>query len=316
MDTSHLGEDIVADDGLIGGDGDTTVTLHKARDVVELVFVDVRLGMELILEDHLYTRQRSITTAFAKSIDGDVQPLGTAEDSCQRVGHRQVVVVVGMEVEVGIGITLDHLTEVFDALQGVHDTERVGQHEATDATVAEGIHELIDIEGRVFHAVRPVFEVEIDGESLLTGIVYLTEDILDMGLGRLLQLFLTMAQRAFRQEVDGLAATTPDPIDTLAAVHETEYFDMFEFVDLLRIAADHADGLFLTFGDTGRGHLDAIDIEVVEEHTGDDELLVGQETDTAGLLTVAQGGVHDLHERSQLLVFSYLFCCSHCMVLS
>ena len=223
---------------------------------------------------------------------------------------------MGVEVEVGIGITLDHLTEVLDALQGVHDTQRVGQHETTDAAVAEGIHELIDIEGRVLHAVRPVLEVEVDGESLLAGILHLTEDIVDMGLWRLLQLFLTMAQGAFRQEVDGLAATTLDPIDTLSAIHEAEHLDMFELVDLLRITADHADGLFLTFGNACRCHFDAIDIQVVEQHTGNDKFLVGQETDTTGLLTVAQGGVHNLHEGSHAFVFSYLFCCSHCIVLS
>ena len=137
-----------------------------------------------------------------------------------------------------------------------------------------------------------------------------------MCLWRLLQLFLTMAQRTFRQEVDSLTATTLDPIDTLSAIHETEHLDMFEFVDLLRITADHADGFFLAFGDACRCHLDAINIQVVEQHTGNDKLLVRQETDTTGLLTIAQGGVHDLHEGPHLLVFSYLFCCSHCIVLS
>ena len=42
---------------------------------------------------------------------------------------------------------------------------------------------------------------------------------------------------------------------------------------------------------------------------------MGQETDATGLLTVAQGGVHDLHEGAHAFVFSYLFCCSHCIVL-
>ena len=223
---------------------------------------------------------------------------------------------MGVEVEVGIGITLDHFTEVLDTLQGVHDTQCVGQHESTDTAVAEGIHQLIDIEGRILHAVRPVLEVEVDGEALLTGILHLTEDIVDMGLGCLLQLFLTMAQGALRQEVDGLTATTEDPVNTLSAIHEAEYLDMFEFVDLRRITADHADGLFLAFGDAGRCHLDTIDIQIVEQHTGYDEFLMGQETDATGLLTVAQGGVHDLHEGAHAFVFSYLFCCSHCIVLS
>ena len=83
MDTSHLGEHIITNDGLIGGDGDTTITLHEARDIVEFVLMDVGLGMELILEDHLHTRQRGITTALPQPIDSDMQTLGTTENGCQ-----------------------------------------------------------------------------------------------------------------------------------------------------------------------------------------------------------------------------------------
>ena len=83
MDTSHLGEDIVADDGLIGGNGNTTIALYEVRYVVELVLMDIRLGMELILEDHLHTRQGRIATALPQPIDGDMQALGTTEDGCQ-----------------------------------------------------------------------------------------------------------------------------------------------------------------------------------------------------------------------------------------
>ena len=38
MDTSHLGEDIVADDGLIGGNGNTTIALYEVRYVFVLAW--------------------------------------------------------------------------------------------------------------------------------------------------------------------------------------------------------------------------------------------------------------------------------------
>ena len=66
---------------------------------------------------------------------------------------------MGMEVEMGIGIALDHLAKILNALQGIHNTQRVRQHKTADTTVAEGIHELIDIEGRILHTVRPVLKV-------------------------------------------------------------------------------------------------------------------------------------------------------------
>ena len=144
--------------------------------------------MEMILEDHLHTRQRGITAALPQPIDGHMEPLRTTEHRCQRVGDGQIVVVMGVEVEVGIGIALDHLAEILDALQGIHDAKGIRQHEAADADVAKGIHQLVDVEGRILHAVRPILEVKIDGESFRAGVLHLATDIIDMLLGFLLQL--------------------------------------------------------------------------------------------------------------------------------
>ena len=194
MNPSHLGKDIITDDGLIGGNGDTTIALHQTGDVVELALVDIGLRMELILQDHLHTRERRITTTLAKTIDGDVESFRTTERCCQRIADGQVVVVVGVEVEVGIGIALEHLAEVLDTLQGIHDAQRIGQHKTTDADVAKHIHRLIYILRRVLHTIRPVLEVEVHDQPLATGVFHLTTDILHMLLGRLAQLFPTMPE--------------------------------------------------------------------------------------------------------------------------
>ena len=85
MDTSHLREHIVADDGLVGGYGDTAVTLHQTGDVVKFVLADIRLGIELVLKDHLHTRQRCIATTFSQTVHRHMKPLGTTEYSGQGV---------------------------------------------------------------------------------------------------------------------------------------------------------------------------------------------------------------------------------------
>ena len=54
MDARHLREDMFADDGLVGGHGDAAETLDHARDVVELVLVDVCLSVELVFQNDLY----------------------------------------------------------------------------------------------------------------------------------------------------------------------------------------------------------------------------------------------------------------------
>ena len=133
MDACHLGKHIVANNWLVGSYGDTTIAFHKTRDIIKFVFTDIRAGIELILQDHLHTRERSIAATLPQPVDGDVEPLGTAEHCCQRIAHGQVVVVVCMEVEVGIGIALDHLTEILNALQGVHDAKGIWQHKPADA---------------------------------------------------------------------------------------------------------------------------------------------------------------------------------------
>ena len=199
MHTRHLRKDIVADDGLVRGDGDAAVTLHQTGDVVELILADIGLGVELVLQDHLHTRQRSIAATLTKTVHRHVQTFRTTQGSGERVRHGEVVVVMGVEVEMCIWIALHHLTEVLDTLQGIHNTQRVGQHKPPDADVAEGVHHLIDIERRFLHTVRPVLEVEVHGHLFLTGVLHRLDDVLDMLLGRFLQLLLTMTQRAFRQ---------------------------------------------------------------------------------------------------------------------
>ena len=137
-----------------------------------------------------------------------------------------------------------------------------------------------------------------------------------MFLKCLMQLFLAMTQRPFCQKVDSLTATCLGPVHTLSAVHETKHLHPVEHIYLLGVTANHTHSLFLALRNTCRGHLDTIHVQVAQQHTGDDQLLMRQETHTAGLLTVAQGGVHDLHKRLYALIHVYLFACSHCSVLS
>ena len=120
MYARHLCEHILAHDRLVGCHADAAEALHHAREVVELALHDVGLGVELVFQDSLYRGQRSIATTLSQAVDGDVQSLGTAEHGSQRVRDRQVVVVMGMEVEVHFWIAFDHLAEVLNHLQGIH----------------------------------------------------------------------------------------------------------------------------------------------------------------------------------------------------
>ena len=85
-----------------------------------------------------------------------------------------------------------------------------------------------------------------------------------MLLRRLAQLLAAMLQRTFGQQVQGLAATVGNPVDTLMTVDEAENLYFLEAVNLGGITANHLDGLFLAVADTSRPHFDAIDVKVVQ----------------------------------------------------
>ena len=175
---------------------------------------------------------------------------------------------------------------------------------------------MIDIRGRILHAIRPILQIQVHGDAFAAGIFHLAADVLDMLIGGLLELLGAMLQRAFRQQVQRLTSTFGNPVHTLAVIHEAEHLYPIQLVDLLCITADHLYGLFLAVGDTGRSHLDTVHIQIVQQHTGHHEFLMRQEGYTTGLLAVAQGGIQDFHKGLDTLVTVYFLCCSHVMVLS
>ena len=147
MYACHLREDVFADDRFIGGDGDAGVRLHHAAHLVQTALVDTRHGVEVVFQDGLHAGQRGVAGTFAQAVDGGVQSSATAQHSGQHVGHGQVIVVMGMEIEMSIRITLLHLAHKLNDLQGVEYAQRIGQHEAADTCISKGVHQLENVFG-------------------------------------------------------------------------------------------------------------------------------------------------------------------------
>ena len=74
-----------------------------------------------------------------------MESFAAAQHRRQRVTHRQVVIVMGVEVEVRVRVSFLHLPHVFDHLQGIQHTERIRQHDAPDLRLREGIQHVIHI---------------------------------------------------------------------------------------------------------------------------------------------------------------------------
>ena len=154
-----------------------------------------------------------------------------------------------MEVKVYVRIAFHHLAEVLNDLQRVHHTKCVRQHESPDRLMVcdQRIHHLIDIVWRILHAVRPVFQIEIDTQSTLGGIGYLLLNVFNMFFGHLVQLMSAMLQRALCQQVDDPAATVGYPVNTLATIHKAQYFHTLQAPRLFCCTANHGHRFPLAF---------------------------------------------------------------------
>ena len=216
-----------------------------------------------------------------------------------------------MEIKVRVGIALNHLSEIFYALQRVHNSQRIGQHESADSNIAKRVHNLINIDGRLLHSVAPILKIQVHGDAFLSGIFHLANYIFYVFLGRFLQLLSAVFQRAFGQQINGFTTTLHNPVDALSAVDKAQHLYPFKLVNLCGIAANHANRLFLALRNTSRRHFYAVNIQIVKQHTGNYQLLVGQKRNTAGLFAIAQRRVKNLHKGLNALIFVYLFACSH-----
>ena len=273
--------------------------------------------MELVLQNHLYARQRGVSAALAEAVDRDVQTACAAENGSKRVAHGKVVVVVCVEIEVQVRVAFHHLAEELDGLQRVHYAQRVGQHEPLYIGIAQRVDHHIDVVRRVFHAVAPVFEIEIDADAALLGILQRPAYFPDVLLRSLVELMGAVLQRPFGQQIDDPAATLGNPVDRQMAVDEAQHLHPIEHVYLTGVTANHLHGVLLALRNPRRSHLDAVDIDVAQQHPRYLELLVRQKRDTACLLAVAQRAVHYLDERLYAVAGAvHLLSRSHCSILS
>ena len=115
--------------------------------LVQTALVDTRHGVEVVFQDGLHAGQWGIASSLTQSVDGGVQAAATAQHGSQHVGHGQVIVVMGMEIEMSIRITLLHLAHKLNDLQGVEYAQRIGQHEAADTCISKGVHQLENVFG-------------------------------------------------------------------------------------------------------------------------------------------------------------------------
>ena len=173
-----LGKNIVADYRLVGRNAHAGIRFHNAAYSVDPVLPDAGLNFEQIVQHGNNTGNGSITCSFAQTVYRSVHGSYSCPDSLKNIGNGQIVIVVGMEIKFQSGVTFHHLPAVKGCLFRSEDTQGIGQHKMPNGFIAQAVHQVKDIVGRMHHAVGPVFEIEVHLHPLGSTQGYFVFDIL------------------------------------------------------------------------------------------------------------------------------------------
>jgi hypothetical protein len=229
---------------------------------------------------------------LAHSVDARVHAARARTHGGEAVGGRQAVVVVGVELEDGIGPGGRHQTHVALDVVGSEDPERVGQVDAVDFQLAQELDHGEDVVERVAHSVRPVLQVDVHRQALAAGVTDGLADPAPVPLGRHVELAATVALRSLDQEVEHAPARLDDPVDGRGAVAVAEDLDAGAQALLARPLGDQAGGLAFPLGDAAGRDLDAVDSHVLQQQPRQLQLFRRGVGHVRGLLSVTQGHVH------------------------
>ena len=301
MDAGLGGEGIFADIGRVTVGGAVEPLVERVRDLRQLL--QLRVGdadVEFVGKFRLELQRRDdgdeigVAAALAQPVERALDLPGAGAHGGERIGHRLLGVVVGVDADVVAGDRLHHLAD--DCLHLVRQRAAIGvaQHHPARALVVGRLGAGERVFGVGLVAVEEMLAVEQHFPALRLGGAHAVADRGDVFLLRRLQrhahvvipglgdkadgVGLGVEQRGQPRIVGGRAARPPRHAEGgelgLQAVVLAEEFRVG------RIGA-------------GIAALDVIDAELVE-HARDRHLVGEREVDAVGLRAVAQRGVEQI----------------------
>ena len=286
VDSSYLGEDVVANYRTVCGNRGAGVARHQAARLVQTALVYARLDSGHIGQHCLDTCQRGVACAFAETVDASVNAAAARLDGRQGIGNRQVVVVMGVEIKMDAGEPGRHLTDVFGDLGGRKHTQGVGQHKALYAAVLQALYQVENVLGRVLDAVAPVFEIDVHLQPLFTGGGDGFANLCDVLLGAFAQLLAAVALAPLGEQVHHLGPAAGNPAGGGVTIYKSEHFYALQAAVLGGPGTDIAHRLALALRNPCRGYLDAVHAGVLQQETGYEQLLVRNKVHAVGLLAI------------------------------
>ena len=161
MNPGALRKNILAHDGFVGRNVHTGIGFDYAADVVDPSFDHSVRRLDLVVQYGNHARQWRIARPLAETVDGRMNAVYSRFYRRHHIGDRQVIIVVRMEIEPDIRITPDHLAAKSIRIVGIEDPQRIGNHETSDRSTAQGIHHIEHVLRRMDHTVGPIFQIKV-----------------------------------------------------------------------------------------------------------------------------------------------------------
>ncbi len=188
VDAALVGEGVLADDGFVGRDRDAGFLLDDGRDLGDAGRVDAGVGAVDRFRGHDDFLVGSIPGPLADPVDRDLCLVGPGLDSGDGVCRRHAEVVVGMDVDTGVGV-FAHEPDQIREPRRAGDAGRIRDVHPVDVGPVDGLEDRRQVlpvgAGRVHrreHHLCPAFFGLFDGpdRALL--------DLLAVGVHRVLDL--------------------------------------------------------------------------------------------------------------------------------
>ena len=133
-------------------------------------FVHCRAFLGVVVDGGDDFRESRVACSFAHSIHARMHPPRARADSGEAVGARERIVVVRVEFESEFGPGRGHQSDVTGDVVWRQHAQGVRQIDACHSEFAQVLRHGEDVVEAVAHPARPVFEVDIDGETLADGV--------------------------------------------------------------------------------------------------------------------------------------------------